>query len=77
MKGFECKACGSNKLFQLQFGVKVSEVVSISLDDGLVCDLRSFEPCESTLVKFRCGSCQASVEVAKKDIVNFLRFGGD
>ncbi len=76
MKGFECDVCGCKSLQQLQFGVRVSEVVQITVDDGLVCGLQGFEPCQSTTTTFRCGGCLAPVTVAEKDIINFLRYGG-
>ena len=76
MKGFQCRTCGSSKLEQLDFGVKVSVVVDVTVDDGLLCSFTGFEPSESTRVKYRCGSCKTFLDIAEKDIVNFLKFGG-
>ncbi len=70
-----CEACGGYGIEQVTSGQRVSDVVSVSCDDGLVCNLVTFIPQENEYATFyRCKNCHAILPFpSTKFLIAFLK----
>ena len=68
-----CK-CGSSSIEEITLGKRVAVVVGVSLDDGLVCDLKTFVPnVDINAVYYCCTHCRKVLPFTTKTLVDFLR----
>ncbi len=71
---YKCTRCGCNKVEQLTRGVRVADVVGVTLDNGLVCNLVGFNPDEEmTNTYYRCKNCRNVLPFTSDEFVEFLR----
>ncbi len=78
MSQWTCK-CGSSKIEEVRAGHRVSDVVGVTLDNGLVCDLLTFVPSKiEPELYFRCKHCRGILPFEDtKALVEFLRKDDD
>jgi hypothetical protein len=70
----QCNKCGSNKIAEVTTGCRIADVVGVTLDDGLVCDLVTFIPNKDDLATYyRCKNCLAVLPFTTEELVKFLR----
>ncbi len=72
---WKCPECGSVKIEQVTSGYRVSNVVGVSLDDGLVCGFLEFVPNKDALATYhRCKNCRAVLPFESAEaLIKFLR----
>ncbi len=73
MNGFKCGYCGSNKLNEVQYGKRVSEVVGITVDDHIQASGFKFVKGQDTM--YVCGECNYVATTKENVIVKQLKGG--
>ncbi len=78
MSQWKCK-CGSSSIEEVQAGHRISNVVGVTLDNGLVCDLLTFVPSDiEPSIYYRCKHCRGVLPFeSKESLVKFLRKDDD
>ncbi len=69
---FKCPKCSSTEIEELTKGTRVTKVVGVTLDNGLVCDLVTFISNDDA-VFYRCGRCHTVLSYDTKGLIDFLR----
>ena len=68
-----CK-CGSRSIEEITTGTRIADVVGVTLDNGLVCNLKTFVPnIDINAVYYRCTHCGKVLPFTTKTLVDFLR----
>lgn len=75
MAKWECPSCKSHAIEQITAGQRVSNVVSVSVDGGLVCSFKKFIPQEDDYTTFyRCKNCLAILPFVNTEaLVKFIQ----
>ncbi len=75
MSKWKCETCNGEAIEQITSGQRVSDVVSVSVDGGLVCSVKSFIAQQDEYAEFyRCKNCNAILPFEDtKALVNFLQ----
>ncbi len=71
---YKCPTCGSAKIEEITRGARVADVVGVTLDDGLVCNLVTFTPDGTDYAKYyRCKNCLKVLPFTTDSLVEHLR----
>ena len=75
---WECETCNGREIEQITSGQRVSNVVSVTVDGGLLCSYKAFLPLEDDYATFyRCKNCMAILPFANTEaLVEFIQGEG-
>ena len=76
---WECESCEGREIEQVTSGQRVSSVVSITVDGGLLCSYKTFLPQEDDYATFyRCKNCNAILPFENTEaLIDFIKGGDD